>query len=242
MKMKPIRIATVLLASITGCIISAAGWASEESERVLFRVLRNGSEIGTHEVVINHAGNRAEARVAIDFAVKIAFVTVYRYEHRNREIWDGNRLVRLSSRTNDNGKNTSVVIRRADGVLVVEGSEYDGTADGDALPTSHWNPAMLGAPVLINTINGKLLDVEVASRGLERIAALGRQLDAARFDITGDTSLSLWYAEDESGAPVWVKCAFSLDGADFRYELIESTAAMLSPPDGDLVTLMSEAK
>ena len=47
----------------------------------------------------------------LDLAVKVAFITVYRYEQSGEDDWQNDMLVQTRIGTNDDGKDTLVVAR-----------------------------------------------------------------------------------------------------------------------------------
>ena len=68
-----------------------------------FVAYRDGSEIGGHEVRFTQQEERLQVDIEIRFDVTFAFIPLYRYRHRNREIWQGDRLVELEAQTDDDG-------------------------------------------------------------------------------------------------------------------------------------------
>ena len=68
-----------------------------------FAVSRDGAPIGQHRLRFSQDGPRTTAEIDIELQVKLAFITVYRYRHVNRELWEGGRLLSFASRTDDNG-------------------------------------------------------------------------------------------------------------------------------------------
>ena len=57
---------------------------------------------------MSKSGDETIVDVEVALAVKIAFITIFRLEHRNRETWRGGRLVKIDTKTNDNGKDFKV--------------------------------------------------------------------------------------------------------------------------------------
>src|SRR4051794_39379278 len=87
-----------------------------------FVVARNGSDIGRHRLRFTPDGDRLTVDIDIELVVKLAFVTVYRYRHANRELWEGDRLLSFTSRTDDNGTPHQASARRSSGSsILVEG-------------------------------------------------------------------------------------------------------------------------
>ncbi|MEO0411124.1 MAG: DUF6134 family protein [Pseudomonadota bacterium] len=138
--------------------------AQSRAGDIVFAMDRKGSEIGHHSISYTPLDDgRLQVDVAITIKVKFAFITAYRYEHRNREIWsaDGQTLLSIETQTHNNGKDIAVSGRR-DGDLFVmtdeDGQTY--TIEGPIAPTSYWTPLLLDEGVsILNTQKGKVTDV-----------------------------------------------------------------------------------
>ena len=121
-----------------------------------FRVLRDGKEIGTHQVRLT--GNAAKLSVQTEIAlqVKLAGFTVFRLRHDITEEWQGERLLRLTSRHDRNGTVTEARVIAEGNLLVSQGPEGAQRLPPNAAPLTWWNAAHFARP-LIRPINGKLL-------------------------------------------------------------------------------------
>jgi hypothetical protein len=183
------------------------------AQTLTFDVMRDGSSIGTHRVTIREAGNRREVDVAIDMAVKLAFVTVYRYTHRATEIWSGDRLVSLEAWTDDNGTRTRVMASAGESGLEVSGSGGSYMAPADTAPSSYWNRDKLTRTALLDTQSGKLAAVANENIGKTSMTADGRTQRVSTYRVTGDLKADLSYAEDDS----WIGLRFEARGAQIVY-------------------------
>jgi uncharacterized protein DUF6134 len=127
-----------------------------------FRVMREGSQIGTHRVAFAQAGNELAARTDVDIAVKLAGFTVFRLTHRFGETWAGDRLRSAASRLDRNGR-VSEMEARAEGnaVLVVRGPEGPQRLPADAAPLTWWEPGRFNRPLFDNA-TGKPLRLQLA--------------------------------------------------------------------------------
>lgn len=190
----------------------AATAARADEGRLLFDVRRNGERIGTHELRLRRSGDRIEADIAIDLKVKLAFVTVYRYRHRNHEVYEAGRLLSMSSRTDNNGEKLRVDVARDGDELVVQGSSGALRAPGDLLPTTYWQPRSMAQSRWIDSQNGRLVAGRVERAGVERVAYEGRQIECERYRLRGDLDLDLWY-----GPEGWAKLAFQFGGSRIDY-------------------------
>ena len=68
-----------------------------------FAVLRNGDQIGTSTMRVRRDGPEIVAEIVTHIQVKIAYVTVYRFDQTETEHWTEGSLVEMTSLTNDNG-------------------------------------------------------------------------------------------------------------------------------------------
>jgi hypothetical protein len=187
--------------------------AMPPADGLAFDILREGGRIGRHTVTFRRDAARLEVDIAIDIEVRLAFLTLFRYRHRNRELWQDGRLIGLDSSTDDNGTDHRVRARAgADGLRVeADGAVY--WAPRDILPTSYWHPRTPAQSRLLDTQKGRLLTVDVAPLGREILPLAGGEVAALRYAMSGDLALDLWYAPDGR----WLKVAFEARGARVDY-------------------------
>ena len=201
-------------------ILAVSRAARAEDSLQAFAVDRNGSPIGHHRLRFIRDGARLNVEIDIQLEVKLAFITLYRYRHSNRELWEDGRLLSFTSRTDDDGTPHQVRARRSGEVILVEGDAGPVEAPGDAIPTTYWHRRFLDAPVWIDTQGGGLKRCQVTPKGTVQVAAAGASVAADRFAVTGDLTLDLWYAKDH-----WVKLEFAgSDGSIIDYRLERGVA------------------
>ena len=181
---------------------------------IAFHVFRDQQPIGRHEIAFRQEGEDLHVEIAIDLEVSFAFITVFRYEHRNHEVWRDGRLVALDTRTDDDGTAYRVRARATDAGLAVEGSGGSYLAPADIIPTSYWNMATVAQSALLDTQRGRILTVAVLESGEDGIAVDGEPVSARRFAMRGDLDLDLWYGPSDE----LVKLAFEARGASIDYE------------------------
>ncbi len=201
-----------------------------------FRVEREGSFIG--HVMQRYDGNGSDLTVDvfIEFDVKLAFITLFRYEHRAREIWRDGRLVRLDSVTNDNGDPQQVAARRYVDSIVGTGPLGEFEAPGDILPSSYWHPRFPEQSTMLDSQMGRVLAFDIAPQGVERILARGDEIEATRYAMRGDIDLDFWYDAER----VWQKMAFTIKGGYMEYTRVQpadSDNALFATPLSTGVTL-----
>lgn len=219
-----LRIAIAFLATLPAVTAASAsqgpGADGSEVERYVFEVFRDGARIGEHRATVMRHDDRIEVDIAIDFEVKFAFITVYRYIHRNREVWRGGELQSFRSETDNNGEKLTVEGERVDGGmrLAVNGEERMLPA---WMPTTYWHPATVRQDRLVDTQDGDLLEVAVTEAGRETVQAAEGFVPATRYEMRGDLDITLWYDD----ADRWVKLAFDYKGASFDYVLKDPVRA-----------------
>ncbi|MEX0923059.1 MAG: DUF6134 family protein [Rhodovibrionaceae bacterium] len=180
---------------------------------IVFEVLRGGEPMGTHSLRFEKRGEDLHVFIDIDLKVDLAFVTVFRYEHSNHEIWRDGRLISIETTTDDDGETYFVKGEATAAGFQVTSSEGKAALPADILPTSYWHPQTVARDRLLDTQKGRI--VEVATRELrqEAISIDGLRIEATHYRMTGDLDLELWYAPNGE----WVKIAFETRGAEIVY-------------------------
>jgi hypothetical protein len=165
-----------------------------EGGRLSFAVWREGSRIGTHVMRFRRDGDTLTVESRVDVEVRFAFVTLYRYAGRRREVWRDGTLVAFDSETDDDGKAISVRVRPAADGLLAEGSKGRSAHPPSAVPFTLWNRAIVEGRPLFDAEDGKPL--KAAAQPLGASPPPGAQAAAAqRFRLTGDVDHEFWYAE-----------------------------------------------
>lgn len=185
---------------------------ADGTARRVFRILRNGDDIGTHTLDARLIDGAFEIDILIDIKVRVLGFTAYRYELQNREVWRGGELQSLDSTTNDDGSEDRARIRREDGGLVISGSGFDGRLDGSVATTSYYTTAFHDRRPWVSSQSGKPLDVTVS-----RVAQ-----SPLKVDVSGELETHLIY--DERGE--WIGCEFDAGGEPGSYEVVENVGGI----------------
>ncbi len=190
-----------------------AGLLPAQAETLRFDVLRNDSQIGTHVIAIDQKGDSTKVDIATNVAVKIAFVTAYRFTHEGHETWQAQALTALTSQTNDDGKKHQLAVRGEADRLAVHADGHDTTAEAMGLG-SLWNARFLAQGRLLNTLDGSVMAVDIRDAGPETLQGPRGPLAAHHFVIRGDLVRDVWY--DEKGLLARLTMAGS-DGSPVEY-------------------------
>lgn len=155
-----------------------------------FRVLREGSPIGTHSVRFREMeGGRIGARSEVRIAVRIAGFTVYRYLHETDEVWAAGRLVGLSSRLDRNGKAGFAEARAEGDALLLQGSAGEARLPAHAAPLTWWRVASFSGAPLFDPRDGQPVAPRIerlaASPGQTRLRLIGGEGAEITWDAAG---------------------------------------------------------
>jgi len=172
-------------------VIGMAPAAAEPVVDLAFDVLRKDKPMGRHTISVRREGADIIADIAIDLRIRFAFVTVFEYTHRNREVWRDNRLVSIETTTNNDGERFRIAGRaEAAGFRVTTGDGVARVFAADVLPTSYWHPRTPQATQLLNTQTGELAEVSITP-----LPAGGADGGGRQYVVSGDLDLNLWYAD-----------------------------------------------
>ena len=157
--------------------------------------------IGRQVLTFSCSGDQLVVDTTVDVAVRMLLFTVYRQEAHYREVWEGDRLVRFESHTDDNGRVLAVSARAVGERIVIDGPNGHSEAPLMAVPDHPWNHDVVGRTLLFDPVDGAFRRVEVTDAGAAPLEVGGRQITARKYLVSGDLEVELWY--DENGG--WVK-------------------------------------
>src|SRR5438067_1307039 len=154
----------------TGLLILAALFSAEgaraeaAAETMRFAVMRNGQQIGSNTIELRRNGSETTVHMVTHVEVKIAFVTVYRFDQTETERWVGGKLMALNAVTDDNGTPHRVKATRANDKLAIEADGKATEIAGNTIPASLWNPLLLEKTVAFNPQDGTMMPIAVTDR------------------------------------------------------------------------------
>ena len=205
------------LGLVAVAVYPVAGMSLGTSSRdhLAFTVTRNGEPIGSHTYRFERQNGRVTVDIRTDIDFRLLSLPVYRFKHQSQEVWDGDRLVRMGSKTDDNGEPVSLDVR-ADGPVLKIGRD-DGAVEVDprAVPASLWNPVVVERQRLLDTVNGNVLSTTSTDLGSDSLTVGDTTVPAHRFRISGDYHRDLWY-DSRDGSLVRVRFE-AKDGSEVEY-------------------------
>lgn len=176
---------------------------------IVFDVFREAEKVGRHTVNFSMK-SASDLRVTsrLDLTVTFLTIPVYVFRYQSLAIWRGGRLRNLVAQISDDGERSTVQALTRNRTLTVSGPKGEMQWHEALYPTNHWNAGVLSQKHVLNTLNGEISRVKIASQGRERIQAAGRWIEATRYQYSGDIVTSVWY--DDVGR--WVKMRFTAKG------------------------------
>jgi len=202
----------LLLASLAAL---GAMEAPAAAETMRFAVMRDGQPIGSNTIELQRNGAETTVRMITHIQVKIAFLTVYRFDQIETERWVDGRLVALEAVTDDNGTPHRVTATSSNGKITVNADGKVSEVAGTTIPASYWNPALLGKTIALNPQDGALVPVAVTDRGEDHVVVQGRPKRARHYMIRTTFPQDVWYDEHRQLVKVELKAS---DGSTIRYQ------------------------
>jgi hypothetical protein len=181
---------------LVAAALAAAGGACAREWR--FDVTADGFPVGTYTFVVTEDGATRHVVADARYRLRLLVVDAFSYEHRDEETWQGDCLVRLATRTVEQGRTTTVNGRLDDGAFVVDGPQGRASLPACSMTFAYWNPRILTQKALINMQTGALTPVTVTPLGADRITVRGQSVNARRFRMeTARTVTDIWYSHDD---------------------------------------------
>ncbi len=191
--------------------------ARDISETLNFAILRNGDRIGTNTISIRCEGPDTRVGISTSIAVKIGFLTLYRFDQTESEHWVDGRFASMVSTTDDDGTVHHVSADASGRALSVTADGKTERMPGNLLPSSLWNIALARQTSALSTVDGRQMRITVTDRGAQDLPARGRKIVAHHYSLRGLYSQDVWY--DSRGDLVRLQLRGS-DGSTILYQPI----------------------
>ena len=187
-------------------------------ENLYFDVVIDGRDMGYHHVEFSRDGDDLVAAVEIDLRYEVAFITLFKYIHRNIERWQGTTLMALSSNTDDDGDKYYVLAERQGESLAVDGALGMYMYDDPIATTSYWNyESMTANGNMLNSQKGDVLPYTLERQGEEQVMVRGEMVVANKYHVNAEIDTYIWYAQETHE---WVKLEFDVRGRTISYRLV----------------------
>ncbi len=204
-----------------------------------FTVYLDDREIGFHHFYLAETGETRQLKSVASFEYRLMMIPLFRYEHENNEIWNGDCLQSINSRTDSNGETFSVDGRRSDGEFRVTAAGGEESLPECVMSFAYWNPSFLEQTMLLNTQDGEFLDVAISEPVLDELDVQGDKRPAYRYRLKADDlKLDLWYSPDHE----WLALESEVRGGrKLRYVLNDVPVRQDVEPGSSLGTSLADA-
>lgn len=189
----------------------------ETPQTIEFDVSFDGKALGTHRYQLTPTAQGLEVLSEARLRYRLAFVSLFRYDHEAREQWQDGCLTALESTTNDDGKRFAVRGQQRGERFEIERTKP--TANSADLEQScpatfaYWDRALLKRSALVNAQTGQAEQVsltEIGEREIDGIPAEGYLLRTE-----AGAELKLWYAKEDDR---WLRLETERDKGTLIYE------------------------
>jgi len=154
-----------------------------------FRVIRQGTPVGTHLVRFREEAGLLRVRTEMRIQVRLAGFTVFRFTQDTEEAWRGERLVGLESRADRNGRPGECRAVAEGNGLRLRGTAGEAVLPANAAPLTWWRAATLAGGVpLFDVREGRPVEPRIERRteaGLQRIRIIGGEGAEVAYDARG---------------------------------------------------------
>ncbi|RVT95935.1 hypothetical protein EOD42_12420 [Rhodovarius crocodyli] len=178
-----------LLPGLALALPAAARAQAAQPADYRWKVMRNGTEIGSHNVTFSRRGEDLVAYSDVTVIPRVLGVVVYRFEHRYTEVTRAGRFVSVESRQNRNGRITDVRGENRGDHVTLQGPEGTLRLPADAAPLSWWEPQRYNRVPLFGSTTGKLMDITLRQEsrpgGITRWTTAGEVEAVLDYDASG---------------------------------------------------------
>lgn len=204
-----------ILAAAAAIALPAAAHAETNTTTLKFAVTRDGDPIGASTIRLTRDGEDTVADVATHVQVKLAYITVYRYDQHETERWSDGRLLAMTAVTDDNGTVHKVNARNSGHSLSVDADGRVSTVDPAVIPVSLWNASLLKTTRALDPKTGELTPVSVIDRGEDQLVLQGRPTPAHHYFIKTGFGQDVWYDRNHRLVKVLLH---AVDGSKIQYQ------------------------
>jgi len=189
-----------------------------QDNEIQFQILRNGNPFGDHTIKFSKtADDKTKVDIHINMSVTAGPISFFEYNHNNTEIWDGNRLVSLSSETNDDGDQYFVNAKWKDSILDIQSSSKNQKLLSPIFSTSYWNFNTVNQSRLLNSQKGTLDTIEIIGKIQDniKINKINYLTNRYTLRINGDREIKIWY---DITTKEWMGLDFTIQGQHISYK------------------------
>jgi hypothetical protein len=193
-----------------------AAWADTPQGIYIYTILRDGTPIGQQRMEFVSDGEKLRVLSRMDLEVTLLGMTIFRFNQQVEEVRVGDTLMSLISDADDDGKDRKVRLTLQGDRVTGRYNDNDRSMDPKLITSLFWKTPAIGETQLIDTLRGKVRDVNVKDLGPETLRLPVGRVEARHYQMRGEWSRELWY--DANGILV-AGTRPGPDGSTVRLEL-----------------------
>jgi hypothetical protein len=207
--------AILLLIVLLAIPFGRAARADEPRGIFIYMVSRDGAPIGQLRMEFVNDGEKLRVLSRTELEVTLLGMSLYDFNQQVEEVRSGGKIISLTSEADDDGTDRKVNLALQGDMLKGAYNDNDRIIDPKLITSLFWQRPQTGETQLIDTLRGKVKDVNVKDLGPETLALPVGRIEAHHYQMTGEWKRDLWY--DANG--ILVAGELEKDGATIRQEL-----------------------
>jgi hypothetical protein len=210
------RVAAILLLTLLLAIpFVRAARADDPRGIFIYAVSRDGAPIGQQRMEFVNDGEKLRVLSHTELEVTLLGMSLYGFNQQVEEVRSDGKIVSLTSEADDDGTDRKVNLTLQGDMLKGAYNDNDRTIDPKLITSLFWQKPQTGETQLIDTLRGKVKDVNVKDLGPETLTLAVGRIETHHYQMTGEWKRDLWY--DAKG--ILVAGELEKDGAKIRQEL-----------------------
>ena len=185
-----------------------------------YELFRNNKSIGYHKYDFIRENDILTVKSEVSFKINKLGVNLYKYFAKSDEVYQNNKFLKFSSKTDQNKKEkyVNIALDPSGSALIIDGSSYKGGAPKEAIVGTWWNHEIVKTDKQISAISGRVIEQTVTFIGKEELRIGDKIFETLHFNFkSSDETLpdskklntDIWYDEKTL---LWVKAAFDKTG------------------------------
>jgi hypothetical protein len=205
----------VLLSLFAAFSVATAARADDPQGIYIYTIARDGTPIGQQRMEFVNDGAKLRVLSHTELEVTLLGMSLYRLNQQVEEVRSDGKLMSLTSEADDDGTDRKVSLNLQGDLLKGDYNGNDRAIDPKLITSLFWRKPPMGETQLIDTLRGKVRDVNVKAVGTETLTLPVGRIETTHYQLTGEWKRDLWY--DANG--ILVAGQLNKDGATIRQEL-----------------------
>ena len=187
-------------------------------DEIRFDVRRDKATVGKHLTQFTREGDRVKVSSDMKLKISVLKIPVYSFSYTAVETWHEGELEQVEVAVKDGKKQKTIFAKRQGNQLAItQNDQPDMETALPILTTNHWHVDIINQNKVLNTLSGKINQIQMIAEGEETVKGKCAKIPAKRYAYTGDLKdTTVWF--DSAGR--WVKLQFlARDGSTITYRL-----------------------